>query len=79
MHGNVVEWCWDWYKTDYYSEDVQWSDPVGPDNGDNRVVRGGGWNNHANMLRSAQRYNHSPSAQYTSLGFRLAHNSGEGN
>ena len=38
MSGNVLEWCWDWYGS-YSSEES----PAGPDSGELRVTRGGGW------------------------------------
>jgi len=52
MHGNVGEWCWDYYGP--YSNEAQ-SDPTGPTSGSLRVNRGGGWNDFAKHLRSAYR------------------------
>ncbi|MDR0526096.1 MAG: formylglycine-generating enzyme family protein [Spirochaetaceae bacterium] len=68
MHGNVYEWCWDWYGE--YSITVQ-RDPAGPVSGENRVIRGGSWNYPARHLRSAARSYDAPERRSPSVGFRL--------
>jgi len=70
MHGNVWEWCLDWYTGTLPGGTVR--DPVGPSSGANRVVRGGGWNRSASNCRSALRCDCGPGARYYGLGFRLA-------
>ena len=67
MHGNVCEWCQDWYG-DY---DGNATDPSGPAAGDFRVLRGGGWNDRARRCRSADRYGSGPGYRGGILGFRL--------
>ncbi|MDA1018482.1 MAG: SUMF1/EgtB/PvdO family nonheme iron enzyme, partial [Planctomycetota bacterium] len=59
MHGNVYEWCSDWYDSDYYKTSPA-SDPKGPGSGRSRVLRGGGWDDLAWFCRSANRDRISP-------------------
>ena len=69
MHGNVAEWCADFYE-DYPTSAVV--DPTGPDAGIERVARWGSWWNYAWGCRSAYRGSDAPDAKYTNLGFRVA-------
>jgi formylglycine-generating enzyme required for sulfatase activity len=71
MHGNVGEWCWDWYDKDYYATAPE-AGPEGPKEGTHRVLRGGSWLIADTSCRSASRAFHPPgeSAYYT--GFRVA-------
>ena len=70
MHGNVYEWCWDWYGASYYSSSPS-SDPTGPDTSASRVIRGGSWGSDAQYLRSAYRRDSIPSNRGNGFGFRL--------
>ena len=69
MHGNVWEWCSDWYGV-YPKGSV--SDPSGPSEGSDRVDRGGSWINGAANCRSARRSGYDPSDRSFNYGFRVA-------
>ncbi len=68
MHGNVWEWCSDWYGG-YSSGTV--TDLSGANSGSHRVDRGGGWGSPANYCRSANRSGIAPDDRDGGLGFRL--------
>jgi len=70
MHGNVWEWCQDWYAADYYHHSPN-VNPPGPSNGLSRVLRGGSWYSLPNYCRSAGRSNHQPDLRDPLVGFRV--------
>ncbi|QWF70321.1 formylglycine-generating enzyme family protein [Methylomonas paludis] len=71
MHGNVWEWCDDWYGE--YDLTVT-TDPPGASEGVVRVMRGGSWRDDGRLCRSACRLSWQPDYRYLSTGFRLALN-----
>ncbi|MEM6776863.1 MAG: formylglycine-generating enzyme family protein [Planctomycetota bacterium] len=70
MHGNVWEWCSDRYQNDYYTVSTK-INPLGPELGDTRVIRGGSWRSSDTHARSTFRFGIDPSSAENDLGFRV--------
>ena len=68
MHGNVWEWCSNWYDGKLSGG----ADPIGPEGGSRRVIRGGCWWQYQAQCRSARRNSNDPGTRDTDLGFRVA-------
>lgn len=71
LHGNVAEWCRDWYRAVYPSG--AFSNPTGPPDGDRRVVRGGSFRTSATETRSAARAGLRPNERRDDVGFRVVY------
>jgi uncharacterized protein (TIGR02996 family) len=73
MHGNVNEWCSDWYAREFYDRGPE-QDPTGPKSSRvrRRVFRGGCWNFYAVNCRAAYRGSHASSSRWPFLGVRVA-------
>jgi formylglycine-generating enzyme required for sulfatase activity len=70
LNGNVWEWCSDWYAPNYYKDSPK-KDPRGPATGTERVLRGGSWQNHGRLCRSACRDRAGVAYRSLNAGFRV--------
>lgn len=70
-HGNVWELCEDWHDDEYYSDSPD-TDPLGPETGTHRVIRGGSWFVGSTSSRSANRQRNGQTFASITIGFRLA-------
>ena len=71
MSGNVWEWVSDWFSTDYYANSP-YQNPLGPEIGSRRTIRGGSWWNDIDGLRTPARASKNPDSKSNTIGFRCA-------
>jgi formylglycine-generating enzyme required for sulfatase activity len=71
MAGNAWEWVADWYRETYYASSPA-SNPLGPNSGQERVLKGGSWRDNSILVRSSNRNHGSPEDACVSCGFRCA-------
>lgn len=76
MAGNVWEWVADWYSQTYYQDSLP-SNPLGPDSGLGRVLRGGSWTSGFDNLRTSNRRSFAPNSSNFDIGFRCAMSASE--
>ncbi|MFY9226688.1 MAG: SUMF1/EgtB/PvdO family nonheme iron enzyme [Blastocatellia bacterium] len=70
VSGNVAEWCYDWFDADYYKNSPS-KNPIGPEKGFYKAIRGGSWVSSADICRISRRSNNSSNFTAPYLGFRI--------
>ncbi|HXH86850.1 MAG TPA: SUMF1/EgtB/PvdO family nonheme iron enzyme, partial [Nitrospira sp.] len=71
MAGNAEEWVADWYDREYYQK-IPEKNPMGPSQGEKRVLRGGSWADLPAALRVTARFSAEPDYEDRTMGFRCA-------
>jgi formylglycine-generating enzyme required for sulfatase activity len=71
MHGNVMEWCFDYYEEFYYQRCTEEENPPGPEEGSTRVIRGGAWQFGAEATRCPYRNSYNPETASSVIGLRI--------
>ncbi|HBJ34180.1 MAG TPA: hypothetical protein DDZ51_05330 [Planctomycetaceae bacterium] len=69
VHGNIAEWCSDWFDPEFYTSSPA-DDPTGPDSGSRKVIRGGGYSNPPFSATSYWRMSYEPETRSSSIGLR---------
>ena len=70
MAGNVGEWCWDYFASDYYGSSPSLNNPRGSETGNRRIYRGGAYYDNADKLRCSHLAYDSPGSAFSDRGFR---------
>lgn len=78
IHGNMWEWCSDWYDPKYYATGANVKDPTGPLTGETRVLRSGSFYNSERSCRSACRHRVAPDVPVNDHGFRIVVDASDG-
>ncbi len=73
MTGNCMEWCWDWYKVDFYRKSEE-SNPKGPESGASKICRGGNYMCRPDVLRNTKRFSLEKIDKEGLAGIRLVRN-----
>ncbi len=71
MHGNVQEWCWDYYDLSYYTSSAAKTDPKGPSSGEERIIRGGSFQDGEENCSAGKRSAFSQTLYNYNVGFRI--------
>ena len=75
MSGNVYEWCWNWFTSEYDENTEGGNNPTGASSGSRRVSRGGSWRYNSDYCAVSDRYDYRPGIRFNILGFRVVRSS----
>lgn len=72
MGGNVREWVADWYSSNYFAKSPE-DNPTGPENGEEKALRGASWHDPWHYAKTHRRYKHVPGSAGDNRGFRCVY------